>query len=235
MDEHDRASLPLRSEDVDDETATPAEIRVVIVDDHDTVGLGLRALIEDEADITVVSIAKSVAEAVQAAERHRPDVMLIDYRLPDGTGAEATRTIRGLDRAPAVVMITADADRRVLAQALDAGCSGFVSKHADRADILAAIRAAADDDSYFTRDVLKHLAHLRRFDQVDDVELGEREIEVLQLTADGMSPDEIAGALFLSPHTVKNHLRHAMAKLHAHTKLDAVVKAVRARLISIDR
>ena len=212
-----------------------ATIRVVIVDDHDTVGLGLRALIDDEPDISVVAIARSVAQAVAEARRLRPDVMLIDYRLPDGTGADAARTIRGFETPPAIVMITADADRRVLSQALDAGCAGFVSKHADRADILAAIRAAAADDSYFTRDVLKHLAHLRRFDQVDDVELGDREIEVLQLTADGFSPDEIAGMLFLSPHTVKNHLRHTMAKLHAHTKLDAVVKAVRARLISIDR
>ena len=219
---------------VDIESQPPA-IRVVIVDDHDTVGLGLRALIDDEPDIDVVAIARSVAESVQVAERERPDVMLIDYRLPDGTGAEAARTIRAFDTPPAIVMITADADRRVLSQALDAGCSGFVSKHADRDDIVASIRAAAADDSYFTRDVLKHLAHLRRFDQVDEVELGGREVEVLQLTADGFSPEEIAGLLFLSPHTVKNHLRHAMAKLHAHTKLDAVVKAVRARLISIDR
>ena len=209
-------------------------IRVVVVDDHDTVSLGLKALIETEPDIDVVSIVGSCADALVQAERRRPDVMLIDYRLPDGTGAEAARTIRALDDAPAIVMITSAADRRVLAQALDAGCAGFVSKHADRTDILSAIRAAAADDSYFTRDVLKHLAHLRRFDQVDQADLGDREIEVLQLTADGFSPDEIAGMLFLSPHTVKNHLRHAMAKLHAHTKLDAVVKAVRARLISID-
>jgi DNA-binding NarL/FixJ family response regulator len=211
-----------------------APVRVVIIDDHETVGLGLRALVEDEADIDVVAMGGSVADAVREARQQRPDVMLIDYRLPDGTGADATRTIRAMDEPPAVVMITADADRRALSQALDAGCAGFVSKQADRADILTAIRSAAADDSYFTRDVLKHLAHLRRFDQVDDVELGDREIEVLQLTADGFSPDQIAGMLFLSPHTVKNHLRHAMAKLHAHTKLDAVVKAVRARLISID-
>jgi DNA-binding NarL/FixJ family response regulator len=237
MVEQRNARREVPSDTVDDPDDAPDHdvIRVVIVDDHDTVGLGLRALIEHERGISVVEIVGSVADAVDAATRHRPDVMLIDYRLPDGTGADATRTIRTADAPPAVVMITADADRRVLSQALDAGCSGFVSKHADRDDIVAAIRAAAADDSYFTRDVLKHLAHLRRFDQVDEVELGDREIEVLQLTADGFSPDEIAGMLFLSPHTVKNHLRHAMAKLHAHTKLDAVVKAVRARLISIDR
>ena len=231
-----RRAVP--SSDVQQPSGGPApdttSIRIVIVDDHDTVGLGLKALIGDEPDIDVVGLVGSCAAALEQARRQRPDVMLIDYRLPDGTGAEVAAEIRALDGAPAIVMITADADRRVLAQALDAGCAGFVSKHADRSDILSAIRAAAADDSYFTRDVLKHLAHLRRFDQVDDVELGDREVEVLQLTADGLSPDEIADRLFLSPHTVKNHLRHAMAKLEAHTKLDAVVKAVRARLISID-
>ena len=110
----------------------------------------------------------------------------------------------------------------------------ILSKNADRADLVAAVRAAADNDSYFTRDMLKHLMHLRRFDQVDVGELSTREIEVLQLTADGRSPAEIATELYLSQHTVKNHLRHAMAKLESHTKLEAVAKAARARLISID-
>lgn len=210
-------------------------IRLLIVDDHEAVAQGLRALIADEADIDVVGLASGVAAAVAAATRHTPDVVLADYRLPDGTGADLARASRHIEPAPAVVMISADADRRVLNQALDAGCVGFVSKNADRADIVDAVRAAAAGDSYFTRDMLKHLAHIRRFDQVDVAQLADREIEVLQLTADGKTPDEIATELFLSPHTVKNHLRHAMAKLDAHTKLDAVVKALRARLISIDR
>lgn len=210
-------------------------VRVVIVDDHNTVGLGLRALIDGAPDIVVVAIAGSVAEAVAVAQQLRPDVMLVDYQLPDGTGAHAARAIRSAECPPAIVMITASADRRVLSQALDAGCSGFVSKHADRSDILSAIRAAASEDAYFTPDMLKHLAHLRRFDQVDVTELSAREIETLQLTADGISPEKIADMLFLSTHTVKNHLRHAMAKLDAHTKLEAVIRATRARLISIDR
>jgi DNA-binding NarL/FixJ family response regulator len=218
-----------------DAAGTDEPIRVLLVDDHDAVALGLRALLEDADDIDVVAIAGSVADAITAAERHTPQVVLVDYRLPDGTGADLTRALRETDDPPAVVMISGDADRRVLGLALEAGCVGFVSKQADRDDLVESIRAAAAGDSYFTRDMLKHLAHLRRFDQVDAAQLADREIEVLQLTADGMSPDEIAEELFLSPHTVKNHLRHAMAKLDAHTKLDAVVKAVRARLISIDR
>ena len=214
---------------------TEDTIRVLLVDDHDAVALGLRALVDDADDIDVVAIAGSVADAIAAADRHSPQVVLVDYRLPDGTGADLARALRETDDPPAVVMISGDADRRVLGLALEAGCVGFVSKQADRDDLVESIRAAAAGDSYFTRDMLKHLAHLRRFDQVDVAQLADREIEVLQLTADGMSPDEIAEELFLSPHTVKNHLRHAMAKLDAHTKLDAVVKAVRARLISIDR
>jgi DNA-binding NarL/FixJ family response regulator len=209
-------------------------IRVVIADDHETVGRGLRALIAGDDGIDVVAVVGSVEAAVAVAALGGTDVVLIDFRLRDGAGADATRRIRALPVAPAVVLITASADRRVLAEALDAGCAGFVSKHADRDDLIAAIRAAASDHSYFTRDVLTHLAHLRRFDQVDGVHLADREIEVLQLTANGFTPDEIAMMLFLSHHTVKNHLRHAMAKLDAHTKLDAVVKAVRAQVISID-
>jgi two-component system NarL family response regulator len=209
-------------------------IRVLIVDDHEVVALGLQSLIEDESGIEVVKVVGTVADAVTAAERLEPTVALVDYRLPDGTGADAARRMAELDPPARVVMITSAADRRVLAQAIEAGCSGFLSKNADRSDVVAAIRAAADNESYFTRDVLKHLVHLRRFDQVDGGELSDREVEVLQLTADGRTPGDIAAELFLSEHTVKNHLRHAMAKLDAHTKLDAVLKAVRARLITID-
>lgn len=216
------------------ESREAAAVRVLIIDDHEVVALGLAALLEDEPHIEVVGISGSVADGVAATERRAPDVVLVDYRLPDGTGAEVARRVRRLDATPGVVMITSSADRRVLSQALDAGCAGFVSKNADRADLVAAVRAAATNDSYFTRDVLKHLVHLRRFEQFDGEELSDREIEVLQLTAEGLSPEQIAGQLYLSAHTVRNHLRHAMTKLDAHTKLEAVVKAVRARLISID-
>ena len=209
-------------------------IRVLIVDDHDVVALGLQSLLDDVDGIDVVGRAGSVADAVAGFDRHQPDVVLADYRLPDGTGADVTRTLRERSADVRVVMVTAAADRHVLAQALDSGCSGFVSKNADRDDLVAAIRAAADDDSYFTQDVLKHLVHLRRFEQIDGHELTDREVEVLQLTAEGLGADEIADRIHLSHHTVRNHLRHAMTKLDAHTKLDAVVKAVRGRVISID-
>lgn len=218
----------------DPPATTTAPITVLIVDDHEVVALGLRALLVDVDGVEVVGTATTSADAIRSVAERRPDVVLMDYRLPDGTGAETAIAIRAAGIDTNIVMITSVADRRVLAQALDAGCCGFLSKNSDRADLIDAITAAAHGESYFTRDVLKHLVHLRRFDEVGQSDLSDREIEVLQLTADGRHPDDIAKQLHLSAHTVKNHLRHAMNKLEAHTKLEAVVMAVRARLISID-
>lgn len=216
-----------------DDQPAGATVRVVIVDDHDVVALGLSALLDDEAGIEVVATVRTAADAVSVVQRDRPDVVLMDYRLSDGSGADAARAINALDDPPGVVMVTSVADRRVLGLALDAGCIGFVSKNADRADLVGAVMAASRYESFFTRDMLKHLVHLKRFNDTTG-DLSEREIEVLQATAIGKSPEQIAEDLYLSAHTVKNHLRHAMAKLDAHTKLEAVLKAARARVISID-
>ena len=213
---------------------TAAPTTVVIVDDHEVVALGLSSLLDDVDDIDVIGSATTSADAIKLVTQRRPDVVLMDYRLPDGTGAETAAALKRADLDTNVVMITSVADRRVLSQALDAGCCGFLSKNSDRADLIDAIRAGAAGESYFTRDVLRHLVHLRRFDEVGRTELSDREVEILQLTADGLFPEEVAQQLHLSAHTIKNHLRHAMSKLDAHTKLEAVVKAVRARLISID-
>ena len=209
-------------------------IRIVLIDDHEVVALGLKALLEDEPDLLVVAIATSAATALECVAEHRPDVAVIDYRLPDGNGIDVIQSIRAADDPPGIVMMTAAADRRVMSQALDAGCSSFLSKNADGSDLLESVRAAARGESYFTPDVVRHLAHVRRFEQFDVDEVTVRECEILQLSAEGKTPENIAEELFLSPHTVRNHIRNAMTKLQAHTKLDAVVKAARLRLISID-
>lgn len=211
-----------------------ADVRVVIIDDHEIVALGLSALLDDEPEITVVGMADSVAGAMDTIFALNPDVVLIDYRLPDGSGIEIVEKLRASEGSPGVVMITATADRRILAQALDAGCDGFLSKSADRSDLVLAVHAAARHESHFTPDVVRHLSHLKRFEQLDAEDLSSRECEVLQLSAEGLSPEQIAEKLYLSSHTVRNHVRNAMTKLQAHSKLEAVVKAARLRLISID-
>lgn len=209
-------------------------IRILLVDDHRVVALGLKALIEDEGGVIVDGIAATVAEAKSLASTLLPDVVLVDFRLPDGSGLEVIHHLRSEMPSVGIVMITGSADRQILASALDAGCNGFLSKSADQHDLVAAIRAARQGESHFTPDVVRHLSHLKRFEQFDNEALSTRECEVLQLSAAGRSPDEIAADLFLSTHTVRNHIRNAMNKLQAHSKLEAVVKALRLRLISID-
>ena len=215
-------------------TDPAAELRVVIVDDHEVVALGLKALLSEEDGISVVGIATTVGDATKIITELQPDVALVDYRLPDGSGIDVVTELRSVEKPPGVVMITAAADRRVMSQALDAGCLGFLSKSADVSDLVASVRAAAIGESHFTPDVVRHLSHVRRFEQFDMDELSNRECEVLQLSAMGKSPEQIAAELYLSLHTVRNHIRNAMTKLQAHSKLEAVVKAARLRLITLD-
>jgi DNA-binding NarL/FixJ family response regulator len=215
-------------------TDQETQIRTLLVDDHRVVALGLKALIEEDELVCVEGIAATVAEAKAMAAALLPDVVLVDFRLPDGSGLEVISHLRSVTPTIGIVMITGSADRRILASALDAGCNGFLSKGADQEDLLAAIRAARHGESHFTPDVVRHLSHLKRFEQFDNEALTTRECEILQLCAAGRSPDEIAAELYLSTHTVRNHIRNAMNKLQAHSKLEAVVKAVRLRLISID-
>ena len=215
-------------------TGAGETIRIVIVDDHEVVALGLKALLSEEVDFDVVGTATTVAKAQAVVTEMEPHVVLVDYRLPDGSGIDVVSALRATPEPPGVVMVTAAADKRVLSQALDAGCLGFLSKNADHADLVASVRAAAKGESHFTPDVVRHLSNVRRFEQFDTDELSQRECEVLQLSAIGKSPEEIAAELFLSLHTVRNHIRNSMTKLQAHSKLEAVVKAARLRIITLD-
>ncbi len=215
-------------------TGAGETIRIVIVDDHEVVALGLKALLSEEIDFDVVGTATTVAKAQAVVTEMEPHVVLVDYRLPDGSGIDVVSALRATPEPPGVVMVTAAADKRVLSQALDAGCLGFLSKNADHADLVASVRAAAKGESHFTPDVVRHLSNVRRFEQFDTDELSQRECEVLQLSAIGKSPEEIAAELFLSLHTVRNHIRNSMTKLQAHSKLEAVVKAARLRIITLD-
>ncbi|MEO6124656.1 MAG: response regulator transcription factor [Ilumatobacteraceae bacterium] len=209
-------------------------VRVMIVDDHAVVALGIAALLDGDDDIEVVARGSDVATAVTAARHHRPDVILMDFRLPDGTGLDAISQLRADGCDAAVIMLTAATDRRVLRLALEAGCLGFLSKNADHGDLVRAIRAAARNETSFTADMLTQLVHVGRVQPMTTEDLTARECDVLQLSADGLQPDEIAERMHLSQHTIRNHLRHAMTKLDAHTKLEAVVKALQANLISVD-
>lgn len=207
-------------------------IRVAVVDDREIVAHGIAALLERRGDIEVTSTSDA-DRCLEMIERHAPDVVVMDYRLSGTTGARLAEQVRSTEHPPAVVMLTASADRRVLAQALDAGCVGFVSKTSATCDLVAAVRAASIGDSFVSQDMMQHLVRLRRSAVTLDTELTDRECEILQRTADGLFPEEIAAELNLSPHTVKNQLRDAMNKLGANSRLEAVVAALRRRQITL--
>ena len=208
---------------------------MLLVEDHEMVAEGLARLLGDQPDIEPVGVASTIDDAVQVARRQRPDLVLMDYRLPDGDGVHGTRRL--LEEVPDanVVVLTAQPDEIVLEGALGAGACAFVSKQAPAADLIAAVRAAAAGDSYFTPDVLTKLVRLRRRPGGTGTQtLHPREREVLQLVADGRSVAQIAAELHLSPHTVRNHVRHAMQKLGVHTRLEAVVAAARVGLVRLE-
>ncbi len=211
-------------------------VRVLLIEDHEVVAQALAGLLDDQPDIMSVGRVAGAAGAVATALAAVPDVVLMDYHLPDGDGVSLTREIRAVLPSARVVFLTAQGHDAVLIDALDAGATGFVTKNGSAAELVAAIRAAADGGSYFTPDVLAQLVSLRHGPpRTAGPALTGRELEILQRCAHGESPVEMAEALHLSVHTVRNYLRRAMNKLDAHTRLEAVLQAAAAGLIELPR
>ncbi|WP_291050659.1 response regulator transcription factor [Herbiconiux sp.] len=197
-------------------------IRLVIADDHPIVRAGLLALFSLEPGIEVVAEAGTPDEAVAAAERENPDVVLIDLQFgaqAASTGAEATRRIRALDAAPYVLVLTNyDSDADILG-AIEAGASGYLLKDAPPHELTAAVRAAAAGESALAPVIASRLLDRMRAPQAS---LSSREIEVLDLVAAGRSNTEVAADLFVSETTVKSHLAHIFTKLGVASRTAAV-------------
>lgn len=208
------------------------EIAVLIVDDHRVFAEGLLKTLEDEPDVRVVGIAGTVEEAVATARRLRPDVILMDYDLPDGNGAAAAVRIRSDHPAAKVVMLTSFTDEKILVAAIEAGCSGYVTKHKATEEVLSAVRAAHAGEALISPSMLARvLPRLHRSYRGLGSDLTSREREILVMLADGVSTQAIAKALVISPHTVRNHTQSILVKLQAHSKLEAVATAVREGII----
>lgn len=221
--------------DGDGATSHSGPIRVAVVDDHAMVAEGLAMLLGGQEDLDVVGTAASVREGLELVERTRPHVVLLDYRLPDGDGASATSEILRRWPGTKVVMLSAAGSDELLARAIEAGCSGFLPKDRGADEVATAVRAAWRGESLIPTAVLAGLlGRLRRSTQGRAGELTPRELEVLRLLAKGMSTEGITSALFLSGHTVRNHVRNILNKLGAHSKLEAVALAARDGLVSLD-
>ncbi len=204
-------------------------IRVLIVDDHPVVRAGLRALLIGEPGFEVVADFATGEEAIEWCEREQIDLVLMDLQLGDGVqGSDATRILRGLDRAPRVLILTNyDTDADIL-NAVEAGASGYLLKDAPPSELIAAARAAASGASALSPAIAQRLGTRRN--SVGGA-LSAREIEVLGLVATGKSNREIGRALFLSEATVKSHLSHIFTKLGVSSRTRAVAAARQAGTI----
>ena len=226
-------------------TATPADgavqapIRILIADDHEVVRIGLAALLDAQAGLSVVAQAASGDEAVDLARRHRPDVVVMDIRMPNGSGIDACRTItRELDDVP-VVMLTSHGDSDALFDAIDAGASGYVLKRVGSGELVDAVRVVAAGGSLLdpavTRSVLDRLRNASRLEESGAfADLTEQERRVLAHIADGASNRDIAERMGLAEKTVRNYVSSILAKLALVSRAQAAGYAIRNRLPELD-
>jgi DNA-binding NarL/FixJ family response regulator len=214
-------------------------VRVLVADDQSMVRAGFRMLLAGEPDIEVVAEASDGLEAVEKAARFRPTVVLMDIRMPELDGLQATRRILAADGAARILILTTfDLDEYVY-EALRAGASGFVLKDDPPEQLLAAIRIVAGGDALLspaiTRRVIKQFTRIPRPappKELDD--LSEREREVFRLIARGLSNAEIGQELYISDTTVKTHITHILQKLNLRDRVQAVVLAYQTGLFEAD-
>jgi len=208
------------------------QIRVMLVDDHEVVRQGLKALIEAEEDMMVIAEAGGVAEAVERAGMNRPDVIVMDVRLTDGSGIEATREIRAQHPETRVIMLTSFADDDALFSSIMAGAAGYVLKQVKSNDLVRSIRMVAEGksllDPSMTGAVLERLRKGK--DLLKDEKLARlspQEERILTLVADGKTNKEIGEALNLAEKTVKNYVSTILSKLEVSRRAEAAAYLAR--------
>ena len=207
-------------------------MRVVIVDDHAVFAQSLSAALGAVDGLQSVGIAFSLEEARPLITESRPDVAVVDYRLPDGRGSDLIKELRDSNSDVRVVILTASADEVAFLDALDAGCAGYVTKDRPLDDVVDSVQAAASGELAVSPTLLgRVLPNLRR-DEAARSKLTTREREILELVADGVANKAIAAQLSLRLNTVRNHVQNVLTKLGAHSKLEAVAIATRTGLIS---
>ena len=229
------------SGEADDARPVPDPIRVLIVDDHALFRRGLEMVLAEESDIELVGEASDGAEAVDKAGEALPDVVLMDIRMPRSSGIEACRAMKEVAPSAKIVMLTISDEEEDLFEAIRAGASGYLLKDIPYDEVADVVRAVHGGQSLINPSMaaklLTEFAALAKRDgeertqQVPAPQLTDREMEVLRLMARGMNNRDIAKELFISENTVKNHVRNILEKLQIHSRMEAVMIAVREKLI----
>lgn len=211
------------------------QIRVLIADDHELVRYALRSLLEDEPDLEVVGEAGDTETAVEMCETLKPDVVLLDLRMPGGGGVEVCRRVKSSSPETRVLVLTSFDEEDEVFGVLAAGACGYMLKDTRAERVVHAIRAVYDGQSVFDSAIADRLVAGRtQQNSVGDGEpLSEREMEVLQLMAQGMSNKEIGHALWIGETTVKTHVSHILRKLRQCDRTQAVLAAVKSGLVRL--
>lgn len=220
-----------------DSSSTNDAIHVVVVDDHDLFRTGLQELLEEEG-LDVVGAAADGESALELVAERAPDVVLMDLDLPGLSGVEATRLIKKESPLTRVLVLTISADEESVIDAIAAGACGYLLKGTSLESLVAGIESAVAGDSVVSPAIAAKLFERVRVEQTSAPEesvalsqLSQRETEIIKLIAGGMRNAQIADALLISPHTVRNHIANIFAKLHVHSRLEVAACAIRNRLV----
>lgn len=216
-----------------DVVAESAAVQLVILDDHQIFSASLARLLDDDAEIQVAGISSSIAELPSTLGAHSPDVVVIDWQLADGDGADAISLVRDACPDANVLILTGNLDDATLRRAVAAGSDGFVTKDRGPDDLVAAIRAVGRGEVAYEASALARVIGNTGPDATTPPDISEREVDVITLLADGCSNKQIAERLYLSPNTVRNHIHRISGKLDASSRLEVVVEAARLGIIQL--
>ena len=215
-------------------------VQVLIVQDHPLLASAISRVLEAQPDLAVSGVSSSGADAVQAATDNRPDVVLMDFRLPDVTGPAAARMIKSAHAEAAIVFHSADESETALLDAIDAGATAYLTKDATADQIIEAVRRASTGEvlipaELFARAIARQRGAVSRKRERDQLlaEFTPRELDILHLLAEGLDTTAMSQRLAIAPHTVEWHVRHVIEKLQVHSKLQAVIAAAHKGLIEL--
>jgi NarL family two-component system response regulator LiaR len=212
--------------------------KVLIADDHSTFSEGIQRILSEEQDMEVVGVARNGEQAVVMAKEYQPDVVIMDIAMPVLNGIEATRQIKEMLPTTAVLVLSAYGYAPYVFSVLEAGAGGYLLKNAPMREVIHAIRALRDGESVFDQEVaekvLRNLVKSWRSGLATSNQLKPRELEVIRLGARGLSNDEIAEKLNISPRTVQTHFTHIFTKLEVGSRLEAILRCLKEGWLLLD-